>query len=297
MKSPYIKIGIVLLVLASLVGVERLSYFLTDGFGYPNITSNLSHNPNWDVATSDEDLQEFSRALNQTYTYLESGSQSFVFLSADKKYVIKFFKHKRWRLNPLLKILPLPPTLSAKRDRWKEKKTETVNSTFGSCIASYREFKNDTGVVYVHLNKTPLDHHLILKDRIGFKHKIALGDVAFVLQRKAIPTDKYLLLLKKEGKTAEAEKALASLLAFTLKRAQKGYSDKDPHLIRNFGFINDQAIEIDIGGFHHDPKKDLKYFHSHEMKRIKRKLLPWLEENYPELLPFANEQFSTLIHE
>ena len=91
------------------------------------------------------------------------------------------------------------------------------------------------------------------------------------------------------------KKALFSLLAFTVKRAEKGYSDKDPHLIRNFGFIDGKAVEIDIGGFHHDPKKDLVYFHTHEMRRIERKLLPWIEENYPELAPYTKEELAKLI--
>ena len=136
---------------------------------------------------------------------------------------------------------------------------------------------------------------ITLTDRIGFKHQIELSDVEFVLQKKALPTDQYLLSLKEEGKVKEAEKALSALLAFTVKRAERGYSDKDPHLIRNFGFIDGKAVEIDIGGFHQDPKKDLSYFHTHEMKRIKRKLLPWLEENFPELLPYAHEELNKLI--
>ncbi len=296
MRSLLTKTGIVLFVIASIFGIDRLSHYLTDGFGYPNITSAPPYNPHWEVSFSDEDLQELQEALSQTYTYLESGSQSYAFVSEDNAYVIKFFKHKRWRLNPLIDALPLPPSLSAKRERWKQKKKETVDATFESCVTSYREFKDETGLLFVHLNKSSLNHILTVKDRIGFKHQIELGNVEFVIQKKAIPTGPYLLSLKEKGKTEEAKKALSALLDFTVKRAEKGYSDKDPHLIRNFGFINDQAIEIDIGGFHRDPKKDLNYFHSHEMKKIKRKLLPWLEENYPELAPFAEEQFSRLIY-
>jgi len=289
------KFGLTLLVIASLVGVERLSHFLTDDFSYSNITSNLRYHQEWDIAIDESDWIETQKALDQSYTYLESGSQSYVFISEDQHYILKFFKHKRWTLNPLFEALPLPQSLDTKRKHWKQKKKETVHSTFGSCLTSYREFKDETGVLFVHLNKVPVDQIMTVKDRIGFKHQIALSDVEFVLQRKAIPTDKYLLALKKEGKIEEAQQALSSLLAFTVKRAEKGYSDKDPHLIRNFGFINGKAVEIDIGGFHHDPKKDLNYFHTHEMRRIQRKLLPWLEENYPELTPYATDELAKLI--
>lgn len=289
MRSFLIKFLCVLLLL---VGIERLSHSLTDGFSYASISSDLPDNPNWNVVCTEEDLKEAEMALNQPYRYLESGSQSYVFVSRDENYVLKFFKHKRWRLHPILDHLPLPPSLHKKRERWKEKKKETVNATFDSCIASYSEFKNETGVLFVRLNKhLPFDHILTVKDRIGFKHRIQLTDVEFVIQKKAIPTDKYLLSLKEKGMLKKAEKSLDDLIAFTIKRAEKGYSDKDPHLIRNFGFIDDQAIEIDIGGFHRDPKKDLTYFYSHEMVKIKGKLIPWLEKNYPELLPYAEKKF------
>lgn len=291
MKSFINKCLIGLLVVAAIVGVERLSHTLTDGFSYPNITSSLPYNPKWDITFEPEDLLELETALDQPFSYLESGSQSYVFISEDNNYVLKFFKHKRWRMNPLYEKLPLPRKFAEKRDRWKRKKKETVASTFGSCKIAYTTFKNETGVIFVHLNKnTPFDHTVILKDRIGLKHHIQLEDVEFVVQKKAIPTGEYLLSLKEEGKTQEAQKALKELLAFTEMRAKKGFSDKDPHLIRNFGFINGKAVELDIGGFHRDPKKNLEYFYNHEVKKIHHKLLPWLQENYPELVPIAQEE-------
>lgn len=287
----------VLLVIALLVGVERLSHFLTDGFGLPNITSNLPFNDAWSVNVSAEDKREALIALDQEYIYLESGSQSYVFMSQDGKYVIKFFKHKRWRLNPFFEALPLPASFHAKRERWKKKKKETVESTFTSCVTSYQHFKDETGLFYVHLNPTTeLKRKLIVKDPIGLKHKIHLDKIQFLLQRTATPTDTYLLNLKEAGNIEGAKKAIVDLLHFTVERAEKGYSDKDPHLIRNFGFINDKVVEIDVGGFHRDPKKDLEYFYSHEIYRIQKKIVPWLNKYYPELSTFAEEQIQEVIH-
>lgn len=287
----------VLLVIALLVGVERLSHFLTDGFGLPNITSNLPFSDAWSVNLTPEDECEALLALDQEYTYLESGSQSYVFISRDRKYVIKFFKHKRWRLNPFFEAVPLPASFNTKRERWKEKKKETVESTFKSCVTSYNHFKDETGLFYVHLNPTTeLKRTLIVKDLIGLKHKIHLDKIQFLLQRTATPTDIYLLKLKETGDTEKGKKAIVALLNFTVERAKKGYSDKDPHLIRNFGFINDKVVEIDVGGFHRDPKKDLDYFYSHEIYRIQNKIVPWLNKYYPELSTFAEEQIQEVIH-
>ena len=82
---------------------------------------------------------------------------------------------------------------------------------------------------------------------------------------------------------------------FTVQRATEGYNDKDPHLIRNFGFINDQVIEIDLGGFYQDPKKNEDYFFSHEIYRIRRKLMPWIKKNYPELMDYVENQIKKII--
>ncbi|MBF5060266.1 hypothetical protein NEPTK9_001799 [Candidatus Neptunochlamydia vexilliferae] len=191
--------------------------------------------------------------------------------------------------------MPLPSPWKEKRERWKAKKKRTVRRTFESCITAYTTFREETGLLYVHFNKNlSFKKNLTFKDRIGLKHQISLEEVDFLVQKRAIPTDTYLLALKREGKLAEAEKALSSLIAFTVKRAQKGFSDKDPHFIRNFGFIDDRAIELDVGGFFHDPKKDLHYFETVEVERIHHKLFPWLEAHYPELIPHAQKEFKKL---
>ena len=90
MKIFLIKLSLTLLVIATLIGIERLSHFLTDDFSYSNITSNLQRPCEWDVAIDERDWTETDKALDQPYTYLESGSQSCVFISEDKKYILNF---------------------------------------------------------------------------------------------------------------------------------------------------------------------------------------------------------------
>jgi len=290
-----LKTAFLLTLLAAIVGIERVSHYMTDGFGIASISSNIPPHEIWETAISSEDQLETRHALSQDYHYLASGSQSYVFLSNDGKYVIKFFKHKRWRLNPFYAFVPLPSKWEKKRTRWKEKKWETVNDTFSSCKISYELFKDETGVLFVHLNKTNnLKMTLPVKDKVGFKHKLALDKLQFVLQRKAVPTDEYLLNLRKLEDTETAKKAIHDMLTFTKKRAQLGYSDKDPHLIRNFGFIEGKAVEIDIGGFHKDPKKGFKYYESREIFKIEEKLLPWIRENYPEIAAYTEKQIDLL---
>lgn len=279
-----------------IVGLERIFHELSEGFSLPSIRSTLPYNESWNLPLSTNTLEKVGQILSQEFVYLASGSQVYAFISEDGEYVIKFFKHKRWRLNPLMQAFPLPSALDRKRERWKEKKEQTVDATFGSCILSYTEFQQQTGVIFLHLNRTNyLKRSLILSDRLKIKHQIDLDEVQFALQKRAIPTDVYLMKLHKKKETEKAKNAISSLINFAIWRAEKGYSDKDPHPIRNFGFLNDQVIEIDIGGFHKDERKGLDYFYSHEIFKIREKFRPWLEKYYPELLPFTEQQFEKVI--
>ena len=290
------KISFLLLFIVAVFGSIRLFHKVTDGFAIAAISSDLPYNQNWDVPISEKDLGESEKALGETYSYLTSGSQSFVCISSQGQYIVKFFKHKRWRINPFLDQIPLPPYLKMKKEKWKQKKQKTIRSTFNSCKISYTKLHDETGIIFLHLNKTNhLNKNLIVRDRLGYKHKLNLDEIAFIIQKNATATDQYLLELRKKGDLKEAKKSIRNLLNFTVQRATEGYNDKDPHLIRNFGFINDQVIEIDLGGFYQDPKKNEDYFFSHEIYRIRRKLMPWIKKNYPELMDYVENQIKKII--
>lgn len=278
-----LRFAIPLLLILVIVGVERFYHFVTDGFDLQRIESDLYYDSRWDVVHADEDQKAIEHALAQTYTYLASGSQSYAFESEDKQYVIKFFKHHRWKTERLLTKISL---LQEWNDNVIRKKREARNSAFQSCLISYNVLKEDTGLLYVHLNKTKgLHPYLTIIDKLNTSHEIKLDKFEFTLQRKAVTTSQKLLEFKQAGAEKEALNTIAELINFTMMRSEKGFSDKDPHLIKNFGFIGDKAVEIDIGGFHHDPCKDQDYFYDHELSRIQSKLCRWLNQYYPELTP------------
>ena len=290
------KIFFLLLLILAIFGIFRLFHKVTNGFSIAAISSDMPYNQNWDIPILERDLSELENALEGTYSYLTCGSQSFVFVSSQGQYVVKFFKHKRWRVNSFLDQIPLPPSLHMKKEKWKQKKQTAVRSTYNSCKISYTKLHDETGIIYLHLNKTNhLNKILVIRDRIGRNYKLNLDEFAFIVQKNVTTTDKYLLALRKRGDLKEAEKSIRNLLNFTLQRATEGYSDKDPHLIYNFGFINDQIVEIDLGGFHQDPKKNQDYFFSHETDRIRRRLIPWLKKNYPELVDYTETQIKKII--
>lgn len=118
--------------------------------------------------------------------------------------------------------------------------------------------------------------------------------MAFILQSYAKPIPETLLELKKNHQKEKAEQLINHLLGYLLLRREKGFTDKDPNFLSNFGLIDTRVVSLDIGGLIKDPKKDLSYFYGHELEKVKRKLLPLLKRYYPELADYADKRIQDL---
>ena len=218
------------------------------------IQSNLSYHPEWDVPQTNEN--EIKAILSQPYYYLGRGVQSFVFVAQDGKTVIKFFRHHRLRTDA------------------------KVAKDFGSYLLAYNRLREETGLLYLHLNKTNhLKQTLEIVDKLGIHHPIDLDKYEFIVQRKATLTypafDEWIT----EGKTDEAKEALTSLVHLLKTRAERGIFDKDPDLNTNFGFIGTMAVQIDVGRYR---VKEIP-FDRNELIRITDHLHQWLMERSPVL--------------
>ena len=116
----YIKFFLFLLLF---FGVERLCHRATDGFALVNIYSpkGSDHGLQTDFPLSISNVN-----LDQPFYYLNSGSQSYVFLSNDGQTILKFFKFQHMRIPPWIEYLPLPSSLAEKRAKKREKKKFNV---------------------------------------------------------------------------------------------------------------------------------------------------------------------------
>tara|TARA_A100001015_G_C14541973_1_gene538275 strand:+ start:30 stop:575 length:546 start_codon:yes stop_codon:yes gene_type:complete len=160
----------------------------------------------------------------------------------------------------------------------------TLRRSFESSLISFNTFKNETGTIYLNLgSKTQIEKKVTLKDRLGIKYALDLTEVPYIIQYMAKPIDSYLLEQRIKGETTKAKEAIELLINFKVAQANKGFSDKDPHPIRNFGFLKNQVIEIDNGGFYLRDEKPLDFFYLYEIKEFEKKLLLWLQKYYPEL--------------
>jgi hypothetical protein len=235
-------------------GTARFCKKQTGSFTIARISSDLPYHPEWDVKPANE--EEIKKLLSQPYRFLGKGAQSFVFASEDGTAVIKFFRHHHL------------------------KKNSKLAKDFGSYKLAYDQLRNETGLLYLHLNKTShLNQTLDLIDKIGIHHPIELDRYEFLVQKRAALSYVALQQWIDEGKISEAKEALTSLVQLLAKRALKGIHDKDPDLNTNFGFIGLESIQFDIGRFKlrqtpHDPQ---------ELIRITDNLHQFLMQRAPEL--------------
>lgn len=211
----------------------------TGRFTVMRITSNLNPQPQWETPPlSAGELTRVKQILNQPYSYLSKGVQSFVFASEDGQYVIKFFRHDH-----LTAPFWLTPSTKAKRQHRLDKE-------FLSYKIAFENLRQETGLVFIHLNKTTdFQQTLDLVDKLGIHHQIPLDKYEFLVQKRACLLYTALNQMIENNKIADAKETLSRLVQLLAHRAREGISDKDPDLETNFGVIGTEPIQIDVGRF------------------------------------------------
>ena len=305
-KKNFIFLCKAVCVLAIFIGVQHLIERKTHGFYLQRILSeDLFIQPDWDIAAlNQEEERVIKELLDQPFTFLGSGSECFAFLSQDEKTVIKFFKLDYFRPIYFLRGLfsenhrenagtlssiytqlsPFCFGMDSLVKRVVGMREFRIGRTFKSLKLSYDHLKEETGLIYLHLNPTSLFHKkLTLYDPNGIAQEIDLDSTRFYIQKRATPLEKHLLALKENHEQKRAEQCLASLCNLIVQRCRKGFADRDPYN-KNFGFIEDRAIEIDTGSFIPYLRMQEPRFYKQELLFIALGIKQWAKSHYPELL-------------
>ncbi len=280
--------------LAGVICLRALSSFClsqTDGFIVQHIHSSLEYHPEWDASVPPDALLQLQKALDQPYSYLGSGGQCYAFVSADGTFVIKFFKHHLRSTPSWLENFPLPDFLKTKLQRKKNKRLEKLQRDFTSYKLSFEELREETGLLYVHLNKTKHLHQKVeIIDKIGIHHPIDLDQTEFIVQKKADLILPKLSLLAEQKKWEEAQKVLHSLIEVVIHRCEKGIFDEDAKIHRNFGCLGEKVIVIDVGRFRKDPSRISPDVYLQDINHMTLRLRNWMAEYHPELIPLLDEE-------
>ena len=222
---------------------------------------------------SSQELHSIQKALNQPFRFLSKGHQCYAFISQDEKYILKFL---RWnKIEPPFWTEYLPPNWTHKfyQDR-KEKKS----LDFASYEIAFNELKEETGVLYLHLEKTKfLNTSLCLYDAIKVRYFLPSDDVEFILQKKVDLFPSYLEKNKKN--TEELYSFFSKLTSLLSLRYQKGIHDSDISLEYNMGVIDGNPILFDIGNL----KKEKESLSKQDFLQKESKLVQaFLKRKYPE---------------
>lgn len=202
--------------------------------------------------------------FSQNYHYLKGGTQSYAFESEDKKYVLKFFKKNHITPQNWLKYLPMSKNWCQRKI---DKHIENRNQLFSSHKICFEKFKDETGLIYVHLTPTShLNTSLCLMDRQGKKDHIDLNTTIFVVQKKAVLLSEKIAECKSDE---EFDQICMQIKNLVRKRCQLGLRDLDGKLDFNYGFIDDAPIQFDIGQVVYDPSIDIDKELAHVDAKLK----------------------------
>lgn len=288
-------VSIIVLLLA--YGSGRLYFQVTAGFTESNITSSLVPEERWKIkALTDRQKKEIDQALAQNYTYLGKGCQSYVFASQDGKYVLKFFKYQRFRPQGWLDYFAFIPAVDEYRLGKIEQKNQKLENIFTSWKIAYDELQEETGILYIHLNKSQdLRKSLVLYDKIGMKHTLDLDQYEFMLQKRAHMLTATIDNYMEQQEVAKAKELIDNLLQMILSEYQRGLGDNDHALMQNTGVLGNQPVHIDVGQFvrREDFKESTCY--KQELFNKTYKFRIWLKKYHPEISSYVDQQLHRII--
>ncbi len=281
-KKLFLFIVIILCTYAVSQGVIKSYYALTDGFRIANITSDHSNDL---PLKNDFNTEEVRAALQQEFTYLGKGCQSYVFESADGQYVIKFIKFQRYRPKPWYDLLTFIPTVKQYQDRKRIEKREELDNLLRSWHLGFTYLKEQTGVIFIHFGQR-LDYELpicTLKDKLNLKHFVDLSQVHFMLQRKADLLEKVIDRYQAKCESGQARLLIDELLTMLFLEYQQGFADNDHALMQNTGVLDGLPIHIDVGQLIYNKVVQHPLVQNREIYNKTYLLHRWLRQKHPAL--------------
>ncbi len=224
------------------------------------VDSSLAPQPQWVMpAPSSPEASKIRSILSQKLTFLGEGQQAIAFQTEDEKYVVKFFKMRRFEPSWVDYLCPHVVRRRVRNLHW----------IFNGYKNAYSDLRHETGLVWIHLAKTDYLHlPITVIDQKGNEHQIDADATEFVIQEKAELIFDHLSRLYREGKVAEMESAITRYYEFIQARIDKGYVDRDKGVTNNYGFIGDRPIQLDIGRLYKGERVG-------QLDRIKRRVERW----------------------
>lgn len=137
------------------------------------------------VPVSHEEEQRLRSVFQKTFTFLGQGHQTYAFLSEDGQVVLKFFNFTRLTALDPIEWLPPLPFIKKYQKHLQNRRIKKFNRVFKGYTLAFEKDRDNTGVLYVHLQKTThLNAKVTVIDAFQNKYAINLDEVLFVIQKK-----------------------------------------------------------------------------------------------------------------
>lgn len=266
---------------------------LTDGFSIHQMSSSLPACPQYTIPLDEAHKRTLQKILDQNFTYMGKGCQFYAFESDDQKYVIKFLKHKHLRPFSWLNRIPMPHKLREVADAKIARRKLRVERLFSSCKLAFQKMPEETGLVYIHLDRSPaLEKTITLADKLGIKHQILVDMHEFILQKKAVTVKEAFASLSKE----EIQIKIQQLVDLVMSRCEKGISDRDRSFVQNVAFTaeGDRALFIDIGQFYEDHAIVQPEEMTKDLEKRLSNLLHWTSRHFPQYRSLVEEKIAQI---
>lgn len=275
----------ILLIFLVLIGLSFLIKERTGGFLVDRIYFSL---PSIEKGIFCTNIEKVDTILDQSFRYLDKGTQFFVFESEDKQHVIKFLRDHHLKPKFWVHLLRFPKFLDHYRKTEISHREEKCRKTTKGCQIAFERMQEKLGLVAMFFSAN-VQKSITVFDKIGRKHWIELKKTHFIIQKKA----DYMLeeaLLSAKG---EREK-LFSLVDLFFKgityRCKKNICNSDPNVFKNFALINDSVVEVDFGDFFDNGKTLRPELFHHEINRYAKSFRKWASKNMPQILPCIDQQ-------
>lgn len=295
LKKFFIGLALFLFLVSFFLGIDRFVHRASSRFTLSKIISLEKYSVEWEIPElSIEEKKDLDQILNQKFSYYSKGSQSYVFISEDKKFILKFLKQGKLRPKSWLAYIPL--SLNPYHQQYLLKK-EKCRATFTACKTAFQELKKESGLIYVHLNHfRDLNKKITVLDKNGETHTVDIDRTCFYVQKHAQLIYSRISELMHSNDIEGAKRIISSVFSLIDFLGKKGVCDNDPILRKNFGLIDDVAVQIDIGKLRIDPIRQQTLAYKEEVGSITHSFKIWIGKNYPELSEYFEKCLQEIGH-
>ncbi|HEY2811585.1 MAG TPA: hypothetical protein VGJ00_09390 [Rhabdochlamydiaceae bacterium] len=289
-KKLFLVFPAILLFFYSLfVGIDRFVHRIPPHFSLIKITAIHDPADQWDMPDlSLAEQKTLDNILNQSFTFFGNTNQAYLFLSEDHKFILKVLKQHPFRPKSWLAYVPLKFNPYYREYRHKREEQKKI---YTACRDAFLHLKEETGLIYVHINPTSsLNKKIKIIDKNNKSYIVNLDKTSCYIQKRAQLIYPRLSELMRIGDMDKCKNIITSIFDLIENLGKKGMCDEALKLFKNFGLIEDKAVQLSIGKMHldHSHAHDLHY--KQDILFILDGFRQWLKRSYPELLVHFDEQ-------